>query len=401
MGSTNEGGTGPLAGIRVIDLTAMISGPLATMILADQGADVIKVEPPGAGDIMRLFGAMRGGVASTYVNCNRSKRSVVLNLQTEDGRDALRTLVRGADVFLQNFRPGIIGRMGFDYETVHALAPDVIYVSISGFGEQGPLADRPVYDNVVQSLSGMAAVQADPDTGTPELVRNLSLDKATAYTVAQAVTAALFARERGRGGQHVRVAMLDAALAFLWPDGMMNHTFLGDDVMRVPPFGTIYRLYETADGAITIGALTDDQWANACRAMDREDLIMDERFVSLFDRMRHLDALRDELYTIVPRRTTAQWCAQFEMHDVPHAPVLSLDNVPTHPQVVANRVLVETEHPAAGRMREPLPAARFAATPAHPQRPAPGHGEHTAEVLAEAGLAPDAISSVCAAAGLA
>lgn len=192
--------SGPLAGIRVVDLSNIISGPLATMILGDQGADVIKVEAPGMGDPIRMFGAMRGGLSSTFVSLNRSKRSIVVDLRRETGREILRRLLRGADVLVQNFRPGVLERLGFGYEAVRALAPDVVYASISGFGEHGPFADRPVYDNVIQAMSGFAAVQADPDTGTPELVRNLALDKATAYTVAQAVTAALLARARGRGG---------------------------------------------------------------------------------------------------------------------------------------------------------------------------------------------------------
>ncbi len=391
---TTNGHEGPLAGHRVIDLSAMISGPLATMILGDQGADVIKVEVPGLGDPMRMFGAMRGGMSSTFVNLNRSKRSIAIDLRGEAGKEILRRLIREADVFVQNFRPGVLDRLGFGYEAVRALAPDIVYASISGFGDTGPFSHRPVYDNVVQALSGVAAVQADPDTGKPELVRNLSLDKATAYTAAQAVTAALLARARGRGGQHVRLAMLDAAIAFLWPDGMMNHTFLGDDVFRVPPFATIYRIYPTADGSITVSALTDDQWAKACRAADRGDLIEDPRFRSLFDRMTHMRELRDVVTEIIAERTTAEWCVLYERHDVPHAPILSLDEVPEHPQVRANGILVETDHPTAGRMRQALPAARFDRTPAGPQGPAPTYGQHTDEVLEAIGYSGEEIAKL-------
>jgi crotonobetainyl-CoA:carnitine CoA-transferase CaiB-like acyl-CoA transferase len=386
--------SGPLAGIRVVDLSNLISGPLATMILGDQGAEVIKVEAPGMGDPMRMFGAMRGGMSSTFVSLNRSKRSIVVNLRSEVGKEILRRLIRGADVFVQNFRPGVLDRLGFGYEAVRALAADIVYASISGFGDSGPFSDRPVYDNVIQAMSGVAAVQADPDTGKPELVRNLALDKATAYTVAQAVTAALLARARGRGGQHVRVAMLDAALAFLWPDGMMNHTFLGDDVFRLPPLATIYRIYETADGSITVAALTDEQWTRTCRAADRVDLLEDPRFRSIFDRMTHLQELREIVTEIVAMRTTAEWCALFEKHDVPHSPILSLDEVPEHPQVRANGTLVETEHPTAGPMRQALPAARFDATPTHPDRPAPTHGEHTDQVLGELGYGREDIAAL-------
>jgi len=398
---TSNGRSGPLAGLRVIDLSNMISGPLATMILGDQGADVIKVEVPGMGDPMRMFGAMRGGMSSTFVNLNRSKRSIVIDLRGETGKGILRRLVGGADVFVQNFRPGVLDRLGFGYESVWALAPDIVYASISGFGDTGPFASRPVYDNVVQALSGVAAVQADPDTGKPELVRNLSLDKATAYTAAQAVTAALLARARGRGGQHVRLAMLDAAIAFLWPDGMMNHTLLGDDVFRVPPFSIIYRIYATADGAITVSVVTDDQWARACRAADREDMIEDPRFRSLFDRMTHMQELREAVTELIATRTTAEWCARYVEHDVPHAPILSLEEVPEHPQVRANGTLVETVHPAAGRMRQARPAPRFDGTPSGSLAPAPTYGQHTDEVLAEVGYDGQEIAAMRANGGVA
>ena len=391
---TSNDRSGPLAGLRVIDLSNMISGPLATMILGDQGADVIKVEPPGMGDPMRMFGAMRGGMASTFVNLNRSKRSIAINLRRGEGKEILCGLVRGADVFVQNFRHGVVDRMGFGYGSVRALAPDIVYASVTGFGDTGPFADRPVYDNVIQALSGMAAVQADPDTGKPELVRNLSIDKATAYTVAQAVTAALLARARGRGGQHVRIAMLDVALAFLWPDGMMNHTFLGDDVFRVPPFATIYRIYPTADGSITVSVLTDEQWAKACHASDRPDLIEDPRFRSLFDRMTHMKELREVVTEIIAGHTTAEWRARYEKHDVPHAPILSLDEVHAHPQVRANGSVVECEHPTGGRMRQAMPAPKFDGTPAGPPVPAPTYGQHTDEVLGEIGYGAGEIAAL-------
>ncbi len=233
----------------------------------------------------------------------------------------------------------------------------------------------------MQAVSGMAYVQADPDSGRPELVRTLVFDKVTAYSASQAITAALFARERGKGGQHIRIAMLDVALAFLWPDGMMSQTFLGEGVVPAPPFGKVYSLFETADGFITFGGLQELEWQGMCRAAEREDLLEDERFGTILGRVEHLDELRDILNGIICKASTEHWCARFEEHDVAHAQVLPLDQIHEHPQTQANAILEESEHPAGGRFRQPLPATKFSETPAAPQRHAPMHGEHSEEVL--------------------
>ena len=226
---------GPLEGIRVIDLTTMVSGPLASSILGEQGAEVIKVEMPGTGDLIRHIGSSRGGLSAIFATLNRNKRSVVLNLREPRGRELLERLLEGADVFMQNFRPGVMAGMGFGEPELRRLNPELIYVSINGFGETGPYAQRRVYDIVIQALSGLAASQADPQTGTPDLVRNIVCDKVTAVSAAQAISAALFARERGAGGQHVRLAMLDSTIAFLWPDGMQSLTYLGEGATPPAP----------------------------------------------------------------------------------------------------------------------------------------------------------------------
>jgi len=217
---------GPLHGYRVIECTTTITGPFASMILADQGADVIKVEAPGIGDVVRMLGTARGGMSALFALLNRSKRSVVLNLREERGRDLLRRLVAGADVFIQNFRPGVVERVGIDEPSLREVREDLIYVSISAFGTRGPYARKPGYDHIVQGIAGVAAVQRDPETGRPVHVRHTLCDKVTALTAAQGITAALLARERGEGGQHLRMNMLDASIAFLWPDGGANATIL-------------------------------------------------------------------------------------------------------------------------------------------------------------------------------
>ena len=226
-GSPTRSATGPLSGIRVVDLTQNLSGPMATMILGDQGADVIKIEPPGIGDFTRAMGGTKRGVAPGFAVINRNKRSVALNLRDPRGLELLKRLIAGADLFVQNHRPGVAERMGIGEAALRAVKPDLVYVSISGFGESGPYADQRVYDPVIQALSGLAAIQADVETGHPHMIRLIIPDKVTALTAAQAMTAALFARQRTGEGQHVRLAMLDAVIAFLWPEGMAAYTFSG------------------------------------------------------------------------------------------------------------------------------------------------------------------------------
>ena len=220
----------PLDGIRVVEAAQMVAGPLAGMILAEQGADVIKVElPDGVGDRIRSFGSRRNGMSAVFQAVNRGKRSIVLDSKRDDGRAAMLRLAASADVFLQNFRPGVAARLGLSEADLRAANPDLVYVSVSGFGPSGPRSDEKVYDYVVQAMSGMAALQPD-DVGRPRLTPHVIVDKVTAMTVAQAVTAALLARERGHGATRVDVTMLDAALWFFWPDGMMDRSLLGDGV---------------------------------------------------------------------------------------------------------------------------------------------------------------------------
>ena len=386
---------GPLDGVRIVDLTSYISGPLATMMLADQGAEVIKVEPPGLGDIMRILGTSRGGMSAIFAGHNRSKRSIVLNLREERGRELLKRLVADdADVVVQNFRPGVVERLGIDDASLRALRPDLIYVSISGFGPTGPYSGKGVFDHIIQGVSGMAYAQADPETGRPEYVRQAVCDKVTAYTVAQAITAALLARERGRGGQHVRLAMLDAALAFLAPDAMANLMILEDDVVLQPPISHAYRVSETSDGYLSVAAVTDAQAHGAFRALGRAELVEDPRFATAQARMQNLDALVDELSSGEPDVDTESALAALEAEDVPCGPVLEMPAVPRDPQVVENGSFVEGTHPQLGRIRQARPPARFERTPAEIRRPAPAFGEHTDEVLAGLGLAPAEIADL-------
>ena len=376
---------GALAGIRVVDCTAMISGPLATQLLADQGADVVKVEPPGTGDLVRAMGG-GDGLSPTFLVANRNKRSLALDLRAAGGAEVLRRLVAGADVFVQNFRPGTAERLGLGEATLRERAPELVYVSISGFGETGPYAGKRVYDPVVQALSGLADIQADRETGRPRMVRLIVPDKVTALCAAQAITAALLARERTGAGQHVRLSMLDATVSFLWAEGMAAFT-RADHEGRARPQLAQDLVFRSADGWITAGAVADAEWEGLAAAAEHPEWLEDARFRTPAGRVAHADARLALMAEAFRGRPTAEWLERLDAAGVPCAPILRREEMLRHPQVVASGIVAETEHPVAGRLREPRPAARFDRTPAGLRRPAPRLGEHTDEVLAEAGFA--------------
>jgi crotonobetainyl-CoA:carnitine CoA-transferase CaiB-like acyl-CoA transferase len=375
----------------------MISGPLATMLLGDQGADVIKVEPPRGGDHTRAGANRRAGFSASFLNNNRNKRSVVLDLKTPAGLEALLRLAGGADVFVQNFRPGVAERMGVGEAAVRAVAPRIIYVSISGFGERGPYAGKPVYDPLVQAVSGLASIQGGSDQARPRLVRTIVPDKLTAITAAQAITAALLARERTGEGQHVHLSMLDAVVSFLWASDMGSQTFVGDEFPQAEAASFIDLIYETADGYISAAVQTDREWAALTRALDRPDWLNDPRFASPALRQKNIDARLQMIQDALIGQPAAYWLERLTAEGVPCAPVLTRSEVIRHPQVLANDVIVEVDHPVAGRLRQTRAAARFSATPAGIRRGAPGLGEHTGEVLAELGYTAEEFAALHAA----
>jgi crotonobetainyl-CoA:carnitine CoA-transferase CaiB-like acyl-CoA transferase len=380
---------GPLEGYRIVDLTAMISGPIATMMLAEQGADVVKVEPPGQGDLVRAIGSSRSGISSLFATSNRSKRSIVIDLKQSAGVELLKRLVSTADIFVQNFRPGTADRMGIGESVLRAVAPDLIYVSISGFGEKGPYAQQRVYDPIIQARSGLAFMQRNRETGRPHMVRTAVADKLTGLTAAQAMTAALLARERTGEGQHVRLSMLDAMVSFLWPEGMMQYTFVrdGDELSRqsCKPL-TRELIFETSDGFITAGTVSDREWEGFARAAQHLEFADDPRFKTSAARVENWDERLEVMGEVLLTDTTAHWLERLGAEQVPCAPILECHELLTDPQIAANELIEEIDHPQAGRIRHTRPAARFDRTAARIRGFAPTLGQHTDEVLAEIGL---------------
>jgi crotonobetainyl-CoA:carnitine CoA-transferase CaiB-like acyl-CoA transferase len=352
---------GPLSGFRVLDLSSVVSGPMAAVVLADQGADVIKIEPPGWGDGIRGLGASRNGLASIYAMINRNKRSIAINLKHPEGQQLIKQLAADADVLLQNYRPGKMARLGLDYESLQAHCPKLIYASINGMGEVGPYAEQKTYDYVIQALSGILDVQGmmptsmnpvealdDEQRAGPalQMVRSIIYDKVTALTAAQGITAALLARERGAGGQHVQLSMLDAAVYFNWPELMWNYSFKGQGVQYAGDLADVCGISETADGAVVSGYLGAD-----CRQYATEELM--------------------ELLAY---------------NEIPAGRVNTRAEVVDDPQVQAAGILRDVEHPRGGTMRQPRNPLRFSEMVEPRLEPSADLGEHTVEVLAELGL---------------
>ena len=392
---------GPLDCIRIVDVTTMISGPLATMILADQGAEVIKIENPKGGDHSRQVADRRGGFAASFLNNNRNKRSVTLNLKDPRGIEAVLKLCETADVFIQNFRPGVAERLGLGPDAVRQARPDIVYASIAGFGFEGEWAKRPVYDPLIQAMSGLAVVQGGSH-GRPRLIRTVLPDKVTAIQASQAITAALLSRARTGKGTELTLSMLDTVVAFLWSTDMGGYTFEGDEADEAPlPLDDgdsaqsfVELIYQTADGFMAVSAHTDSTWKGLCAAAGKPEWLADARFETValreINKAERLELTQSELI----EDTTEHWMERLTANDVPCAPVLTRGQMIAHPQVRANGALLSLDHPEAGRIRQARAPARFTGTPLDAPRPARRLGADTEAVLTEVGYSLDAIASL-------
>jgi crotonobetainyl-CoA:carnitine CoA-transferase CaiB-like acyl-CoA transferase len=385
---------GPLSGIRVVDLSAVVSGPMAACWLGDQGAEVVKVEP-FHGDSLRTLGPTKADLTSAFVAVNRGKRGIALDLKREEAKAIVAELIARADVLVENFRPGVMGKLGLGWEAARVLNPRLVYCSITGFGPDGPHAGLRAYDPVIQAASGIAANQRNAD-GEPSLVQTLVVDKLTALTAAQAITAALFARERTGEGQRVEVAMLDAAVTFNWPEGMFNFGFVDDAPPPSPAYGRFTRLWKAKDGMVAIASFQDHEFTALVEALDRPDLAADERFATGAARARNIREWGPLLAGLIAERTTEELLAGFVRTGAAGARVNECERVIDDAQVVHNRVVHEVPHGGAGRIRVARHPARFGGTPVASPSAAPRIGEHSRALLRELGRDEAAIDALVA-----
>ena len=362
----------------------MVSGPIATMILADQGADVIKIESP-AGDHMRRVGTKHKGMTSSFLTCNRGKRSMCVDVKQSKGLALVLELVKSADVLVQNFRPGVIERMGLGEDRVRELKPDIIYLSISGFGKNGPYAHQRVYDPVIQALSGLADVQRDQKTGVPRMVRTIICDKTTALTAAHAITTALFYREKTGEGQTMDLAMLDTMVGFLWPETMGSLSFVGKEQDPAHSQKSPDLVFKTADGYITAGANSDSEWEGMCNALNRPDLICDPRFKTAQARSENIAQRRQIVSDEISSWVSEEILERFDLGGVASAPILTRIDLINNPQIIENKILTIIKDEILGDVRVPRPPVQHSGQPTCVRKLAPFQGADNRALMLELG----------------
>ena len=375
---------GPLEGIRVLDLTRILAGPYATMLLGDLGAEVIKIEQPGTGDESRNFGPFKNDFSLYFMSVNRGKKSLTLNLKTPRGIELFLELVKGSDILVENFRPGTMKKLGLDYESLKPHRPSLIYAACSGFGQTGPDAHRGAYDMIIQGLGGIISITGEPDRPPVRVGTSISDITAAMFTTI-GILSALHHRHQTGEGQFVDVAMLDGMVAIL-ENAVVRYLITGD----VPqPLGarhpaiTPFEAFESADGHVIIAIGNDGLWAKFCEHVNLPDLITDERFRTNALRTANHAELFPILAELMRQHTTSQWMQGLDAIGVPCGPINTIDKVVNHPQVLAREMIATVEHEVTGSVGVPGLPIKLSKTPGQVETPAPTLGEHTDEILTD------------------
>lgn len=379
--------SGPYKGVRVLELTSTVSGPFAGMMLADQGADVIKIEPPGIGDLARFMGTIKDGMGAMFSTLNRNKKCICLDFKNEEDLEVLKKLVSTADVLIENYRPGIVKKLGIDYESLSKINPDLIYCSISGYGQSGPYKEKKVYDPLIQGTVGIPLAQ---NNQSPELIRTIIYDKVTGLTSAQAISAALYQKAIGEGGQYLPISMMESALYYNWPDLMMNYTF-DEGGVNIGELADLFEVYETNDGGVVLIIIANDEvFTKFCTVFDLS-LHLDDKYNNLVSRIINKEELTIEINKVTRSLSSKELEDKMDREGISASICNELNEVYKDPQVVEQGSITEINHPELGIMRMPKPPANLKGQSSFPRSLAPILGYDNREVLSSINIDDDTI----------
>lgn len=386
---------GPLKDIKVIDMTRVLAGPFCTMMLADMGAEVIKIERPGSGDDSRAFTPHQNGESAYFMSINRGKKSLTLDLKSDKGKDVLRRLIKDADVLVENFKPGVMKKLGLNYEELAKINPRLIYCASSGFGQTGPYSSRPAYDLIIQGMGGLMSITG-PDATSPTKVGSSIADIFAGVFSTIGILGALHHRHLTGKGQMVDVAMLDCMVAIL-ENAVARYTATGNDPVpignchpSIAPFTSI----KTSNGFINVACGNDQLWKKFCEVIGRQKLAEDDRYLTNSDRCNNMDQLVPVLNEVIGQNTTEFWLEKLEQAHVPAGPINRISEVLKDPQVLARNMLVELMHPTVGKINVPGTPVKFSETVSEVKEPSPTLGQHSREILAGAGFSAEEIDNL-------